>query len=127
MSQNEKKHTPGPWHACCADKVPHYVFDQSAEKTICQPLYNDPAHGKYEPACDTLTVEEMRANALLIAASPDLLEALEQCLQTLVDSQKVGPLALDTARGRMKWVMSAKKTADMARAAIAKATNKTQA
>lgn len=74
------KHTPGPWFACCTERTPHFVFSESSEKTICGICNNDPKDSKYELLEKVLTIEEARANAKLIAAAPELLEALQNAI-----------------------------------------------
>lgn len=69
----ESKHTKGEWSACCLKDRPHFVFGESGHITICG-LYQ-----KQEMLND-LSDEELRANAKLIAAAPDLLEALNSML-----------------------------------------------
>lgn len=79
------KHTPGPWFACCVDEYPHYVFGEEADKTICALCSNDPNDHdhEYERHEGVVTLEERRANARLIAAAPELLEALKLCVERL--------------------------------------------
>lgn len=71
----ETKHTKGTWWACCTKSIPHYVFANEGEQTICAMIQ------KQEMGED-LTVEEMQANAKLIAAAPELLEALQILLKS---------------------------------------------
>lgn len=65
----ETKHTKGTWWACCTKSIPHYVFANEGKQTICAMIQK-------QEMGDDLTVEEMQANAKLIAAAPDLLDAL---------------------------------------------------
>lgn len=60
------KHTPGPWQVNHAD--PFQVCDADGETRGCAPIAT--MHGTYA---------EKRANARLIAAAPELMEALERC------------------------------------------------
>jgi len=64
------KHTPGPWivHDC----NPNIVREESTD--ACVALMCDGGH------CDEILIgdEEREANANLIAAAPDFLEALEK-------------------------------------------------
>jgi len=58
------KHTPGPWEALCTD--PHHqlvIFARSVEEFVCGVTGHMP---------------DAEANARLIAAAPDLLEALKR-------------------------------------------------
>jgi hypothetical protein len=58
-------HTPGPWHATPSPKGGHNIYDADN---------NVPAIARTYRIADDATVE---ANARLIAAAPDLLEALQ--------------------------------------------------
>lgn len=71
------KHTPGPWHVCTAthpDLGPiRAVATQEGDGVDCVCIVDQ------LPGCD-----ESTANALLIAAAPDLLEALKLADATLL-------------------------------------------
>lgn len=90
------QHTPGPWRVGDAG---HTVFGQPngnpSPKTICTHIS---------------TIDDAR----LIAAAPDLLEALEYCLSM---SKKEGVGGTSD-----RWYSYGEHTADIMRAAIAKAT-----
>jgi len=60
------KHTAGPWRAC----RDHTVVSKKALIADCR-------------ANDSITVEEAAANARLIAASPELLEALDTLVRSV--------------------------------------------
>jgi hypothetical protein len=62
------KHTAGPWRIETAELMGKKFIDSDNFGTICQFIYDPPG---------TLIAEEAAANARLIAASPDLLEALK--------------------------------------------------
>ena len=74
---NEAKHTPGPWYLeeVGYSSSSYYIrgsFDSGARHTI----------GKGAVAhIPRSTVNPMEANARLIAAAPELLEALIECLE----------------------------------------------
>ena len=72
------KHTPGPWKI--VDAWNYYMVEGQNDEEI---IWQD---GPYQ----TPTIN--KANACLIAAAPDLLEALEQTLQLAIDWE-------DEARG----------------------------
>jgi len=67
-------HTPGPWRY---DKVDGHVFGGHA-KTPGEAWIAD-------PHCDDLDVGERESNARLIAAAPDLLEALQEAADYMAD------------------------------------------
>lgn len=69
----ETKFTKGKWNACCLDDIPHFVF--AGEKTICAMKINERGKRNYEPMEATVTVSECVANAKLIQAAPEMLEA----------------------------------------------------
>jgi hypothetical protein len=73
----ETKFTKGEWGSCCTDAIPHFVFDEGGA-LICHIAHNDIIADVefYEPLMETVTIEEARANAKLIAAAPDLFKAL---------------------------------------------------
>lgn len=66
MKNNESKHTPGPWAVWL-------------QKQVYRP---DPARLKDGP---NICIANTVANARLIAAAPELLEALSRCLSYLAD------------------------------------------
>lgn len=63
--KTEGKHTPGPWHVHAVDESPWYVIE---------------ANNGFVAQCDDdgclITKQDATHNARLIAAAPDLLEAL---------------------------------------------------
>lgn len=86
------KHTPGPW-----DKIQHREGDSRVgAKTLIAIVYS-------EAYKDT---ENQKANANLIAAAPDLLEAAQQALRILESMPNEGSTygvlerAIDKAKGR---------------------------
>ena len=90
-------HTPGPWHTGGTGGL--IVFDASGYATANATVF----HGRNEDG-------ESAANARLIAAAPELLEALELAVATI---ERLG-----VQRGPFK---SGQGTLDVALAAIAKA------
>lgn len=105
------KHTPGPWQFGYEDHSgPEFIVSKSG-KTVatlrwgCSCCKNTP-----ENFLD-MTPEE-RGNARLIAAAPELLEALQQIA------------VLDAGVGNFKVSARVRKAANIARVAIAKAEGK---
>ena len=93
------KHTPGPW-------TMHPRFDDGAEVRALAPVaWCSVASTHGASGSQVIDVAEARANARLIAAAPDLLEALE-----------------DIARGDYSDPLCMKTPEQRAREAIAKAT-----
>lgn len=98
-------HTPGPWTIRHGTNIFAARTDVGHEGCIC----NTGSHGSNHQDCGP----ENEANARLIAAAPDMLEALEQALQWIeVD---------ETTHGRKFGA------GNVAREAIAKATGQSVA
>ena len=84
------KHTPGPWYA--TGKLTRYVEARIdggliQEVAACGPTKAD---GGYGP--------QQEANARLIAAAPELLEALTDCVEHMHWTQPQGEAALKKAK-----------------------------
>ncbi len=97
------KHTPGPWVIECApcdghSAAAYYIFGGGKRRAV--------AHIKRS------TVQPMEANARLIAAAPDLLEALVVLVNEKADYMRRNNLGDPEREGATK----------QARAAISKAT-----
>lgn len=91
------KHTPGPWNATKFNPVTGDIDD-------CY-LYVEPGISVIERKVKGRDQHDT-ANARLIAAAPDLLEALEYCLDCLgdefalpADCQSTARAAIERARG----------------------------
>ena len=69
---------------------PEYIYSESTTQWICQ--LNRPNH-KYPPK--ELELARREANARLIAAAPDLLEALENLLASTVYADAEGSLTIE--------------------------------
>lgn len=92
-------HTPGPWH------VAGGVIRDGHDHDVAQ-IYG---MRHWEPGFGPLSVDEQNANANLIAAAPDLLEACRETLRVLEDPRSTTAMP---------------HTARMLKAAIAKAEGK---
>ena len=98
------KFTPGPWHANWTRLNGKAIGFHVADET----------HGSIRPICEfydgteAMPPEEVEANARLIAAAPDLLEALQDCERVMSEE--------------LKGLLVIQPELKNARAAIAKAT-----
>lgn len=98
------KHTPGPWTFLEAD----YLAEASGPFTIGGGPNNDDIANVYsrENATVSISDEEAIANARLISAAPDMVEALEKVMAAY-DAQSwplendIG-LFVDTVRGALR-------------------------
>jgi hypothetical protein len=79
------KHSPGPW-AIEYDEVDEdwRIVSEPRNGYVAAISYYE--HDEDDTPEDLATVEEVKANASLIAAAPDLLEALEMALDELMDA-----------------------------------------
>jgi hypothetical protein len=79
--KTQTKHTPGPWFRACNSPAGIQVVtcNQSDEPNALIATVN---HCVINPKQDVS--DEVGANARLIAAAPDLLVALEQCVSIIV-------------------------------------------
>lgn len=69
-AMNETKHTPGPWNSePCPDMREMLIID--SERWVV---------GRVRRILSDITIAEAEANARLMAAAPDLLDALESIL-----------------------------------------------
>jgi hypothetical protein len=130
------KHTPGPWVARTSaprrSVQPHaelrHVVDSASGHPICalwhrtEP-YRDPHHFK---AGNFITsADEAAANAQLIASAPELLETCKSLLSLIEGSpQQLG--LLNTTDTYYDWDEQSAEVRERARAAIRKATGKTE-
>lgn len=105
-------HTPGPWHAGWLDAQNGWILDD-ADKYLAQIVTSD-EEGKLAPR------KEHKANALLLASAPDLLDALNSIIDyaecEIRDRRKLISCPEEEAD-----VKEAKSLLDKARAAIARA------
>jgi hypothetical protein len=107
------KHTPGPWKVFICDDGgqwsgwPLSIFTDDTERTIVRP------GGFYPYEWDRgVSEREAVANARLIAAAPDLLEAVKE----LMDLPLNHPISMTVDERKRMWAAH-----ETARAAIAKA------
>ncbi|WAT30122.1 hypothetical protein [Pseudomonas sp. GXZC] len=95
---NEAKHTPGPFFTTCPHGGTIYVEARLRGSTIQEVAAVGP----------TEAPEQQHENAKLFAAAPDLLKALEMCIEWMGDRRDISPESIEA------WVKG--------RYAIAKAT-----
>jgi len=83
-------HTPGPW------KVAENLFGNTASYEVYANVETKSGKGGYTRICQ-ITPRDQKANARLIAAAPELLEALEAMVE-MVEMNGLGKrYALDLA------------------------------
>lgn len=73
------EHTPGPWKVECGAHEDDFIVTEPTGLTICEPnapLFAD--RESFEQVFRVITLKEAKANARLIAAAPELLEALRK-------------------------------------------------
>lgn len=99
-------HTPGPWLIRQGDEWTHDVVTLEGENIDGEPLY-------WNVASASGRRDEVKANLRLIAAAPDLLEALQAVLPFIPTTS--------AAEGGAAKYSEYVRAADMVRAAIAKA------
>lgn len=99
------KHTPGPWSASAPDGEYHDVIRIYAATVDSKPVAVCPQMDSPIMAIlkgQTNETTEAAANARLIAAAPDLLEALEMVRDADEDAKRDGlPTIPATARARI--------------------------
>ena len=84
-SQKDTAHTPGPWkYEQSATDPSDFIVTEPTGRTICEP--NDPLYAndieEFAPGLRFISVAEAQANARLIAAAPELLEALRRVIDS---------------------------------------------
>jgi hypothetical protein len=94
------KHTPGPWKVERGTEPSDFIVMEPTGHTICEP--NEPLYADHEQLDSRLrhiTFDEALANAHLIAAAPELLEALT----AMLDAYDIGQRASnDSAIGKAR-------------------------
>lgn len=106
-----QKHTPGPWKITEDDYGHEHWFGGAGEGQICVNGWVNGGCKKYPSKW-----RKLQANARLIAAAPELLEALKDLLETFEAEIHCEYNGTSMLYEKLSY-------ADGARAAIAKATN----
>ena len=109
------EHTPGPWKVGSKARMKPYV-EGADGMFVASCGGNAPGKGNY----DTATWRRREANARLIAAAPDLLEALKRLLSRLAEFEADANMDAQTFR---EWAGHVEPAVRNALAAIAKATS----
>jgi hypothetical protein len=113
MSEQDKSAgaTPGPWLLIrqCGKDGSAIATQEPAPETMLEPNY-------WTVASVNTQRDEWRANARLIAAAPDLLEALKECVVALAHAQdslaiRINPPTLENARAAIKNATEGKQEA----------------
>jgi|LakMenE18May11ns_1017448.scaffolds.fasta_scaffold8968160_2 hypothetical protein len=110
-------HTPGPWKDRRSTSDPETILIFASGARIVGRISADKG-SELVPEGLRINADETTENARLIAAAPDLLEALKLALAALdceVDNAPISPVV---ARSAQAWMRG--KFGDAARAAIAK-------
>src|SRR5687768_8810194 len=111
---SEPKWTPGPWRP--RDEGPPETDVCGPDGRLLATAFPNVDHGSEPPGLWLVkSIPEAEANARLIAAAPELYEALEFIFDHIADKER-GPRDLYPAFG-----LDASRALEMARAALAKA------
>ena len=81
-------HTPGPWIAWNLRDFDQWIVWDSKRKNLAH------VHHRHEEHCAPHN-SEAKANAHLIAAAPEMLEALRECVEALYSSYDVNDWPAD--------------------------------
>jgi hypothetical protein len=87
-------YTPGPWTTSASIGIKTLVFASSGR--LVAEIRPDPG-SRLVPEGLTISIEEARANAVLMAAAPDLLEALKRIRETNVYVGAIAQQMMDEA------------------------------
>jgi hypothetical protein len=103
------QHTPGPWHTAPSNSGNLCIFGEIEHR---QTGYSENCICAITPLCDQTRID--RSNANLIAAAPELLEALEEqerCMQWMTGSDPENPFTLETMRLKLNYCEDVRKSA----------------
>lgn len=91
-----QQHTPGPWH-----------FNEDLSHHLTRLVYAADGHLVADAGrIHKRSIEEMTANARLIAVAPELLQALEHATQELEGWYDLAKNGLRTSKGKREVVVS---------------------
>ena len=84
---NTTKHTPGPWNISTANR---YAVNARGRGIATAHGTDDLNYSEFFPP-----TEKAAGNARLIAAAPDLLEALDAIVQRIYDGSSISPYSAE--------------------------------
>lgn len=113
--------TPGPWTACKDGDCPcGFIWDASEEIHVASAHGREDVGQSWYGADVAVSEDEQKANALLIAATPELFVRLSDLVAII---EKAGLLNLSNGveLGATSWYAKASERLELAKAALAKA------
>lgn len=79
---SDTKHTPGPWSVATTHPIPH-AYAPCSRRIVAVCGLNPDGSMDDTSGPDGLPGDESLANARIVAAAPDMLSALRDCLESL--------------------------------------------
>lgn len=70
--------TPGPWHVAQGTDERDFIVADASGNTVCEPNTDCFDFTELDPNVRTIGLAEAKANAYLMAASPDMLQGLRE-------------------------------------------------
>jgi hypothetical protein len=78
VAEAESKFTPGPWSVKQGSHPKDFIVAEATGNTVCEPSAACFDFSDLDPSVHRITLDEAKANACLIAAAPDMLQALHE-------------------------------------------------